>query len=1039
MGDLLRIVTLSGGRPVEVLNLDQVDETTRNYVRLKDTFKFTPATGAQQTSESGRRWGGARIVGETHGNASISWQALVSATTYDEAAVRIEALLEAIDYAARARTGRRIEWRADGLDPAHSSLFEIMGPGTWDPGYKWAEWHGGTAMPVTVTFPVAPLPEWVSMTIRDDFATFDKVGGRTNLCANARGKTSTTNWTNVSLVSFNVTGSPPAGLPDELQPDSAIFISTNANDDRATHNLAVTSGVTYTVSMYVNIDTLSASNLRFQVRRGAGGGGAIITAPSGGSDLTVLDTWRRLSITFAATATETYTVEIVQIGAGAMDAFFTGGLFEVGSTLNAFADGESPKFRFTGIPFQSSSVELDDEKTIGDYAEDGIGFVGQSGDHALTPGSTLSNECEYRHTARGYDYSGGQATIRSTPGTTITGYKSAVRLRYTNASNYLEAYLDDNGTNTRVRLDKVIAGVRTNLQSVNAGARITAGMTIAVRGRLEGRVAFVEYSGYKIYPMDSFLASTTPNLLTDAELAALPSGDVGWSWIPQTQTARIQDFEYQPYVFRDATLPEDSLKLLGVPGTAPALANVTLTTLAGGGVQPSFGMFGWAPEPLPYNRVWNGDFEYNSTGTSGWAIGIVTGVVAAAATSIALTTPAAPKFGVQAGQVVTPATSDSGVNFHLYGRFKRGRSYVLRVWLAAPSSVTQMNVKLGVNGDISTTTHTLTTTFTEKVVTWIPTADRNECYVAISTNAATATTFHIDGVSVTEGSAVLMLPGHAEGHGGIAPFGVIEAESCFLLDLAGWAIASSGSARSGQQITRTVTGAESLVAAWVIDSGTLAPDDFTEAEIDLEIWGRFLLSTTLVTPTVITSIRPFETGLGTTRYTHEWGSAGKPMAIANASAIYRPYRLGTITVPADAVCSVPMKLFVNATTGIGSTGSFGLDYLWIVPLRARALSPTGRILNTAYPKWITTANQVSKTIYNDLSGAIMPARDVRPHPDHGLGGSLLEFPPGDVALFVKLSDVVPDDPTGASVDEALSFQGTVAIDLTPRSRLMRSA
>ena len=61
MADVLRIVTFSeGGRPVVVLDLDDDGVT---YTRLKDTFKFTPAPPTQQTSLSGRRYGGGRVVG----------------------------------------------------------------------------------------------------------------------------------------------------------------------------------------------------------------------------------------------------------------------------------------------------------------------------------------------------------------------------------------------------------------------------------------------------------------------------------------------------------------------------------------------------------------------------------------------------------------------------------------------------------------------------------------------------------------------------------------------------------------------------------------------------------------------------------------------------------------------------------------------------------------------------------------------------------------------------------------------------------------
>ena len=53
--------------------------------------------------------------------------------------------------------------------------------------------------------------------------------------------------------------------------------------------------------------------------------------------------------------------------------------------------------------------------------------------------------------------------------------------------------------------------------------------------------------------------------------------------------------------------------------------------------------------------------------------------------------------------------------------------------------------------------------------------------------------------------------------------------------------------------------------------------------------------------------------------------------------------------------------------------------------------------------------------------------------DSGLGGSLIEIPAGTTEFFVKLSSLVPDDPTPDTTSEQLSHTGvTGAFEITPR-------
>ena len=90
----------------------------------------------------------------------------------------------------------------------------------------------------------------------------------------------------------------------------------------------------------------------------------------------------------------------------------------------------------------------------------------------LTVTGSPSTEKRLIHTDRGYSYGDHQVTLAATPGSTISSFKAGVVLKRIDASNYLEVYVDDNATNSRLRIDKVVATVRTNLASTNLAARV---------------------------------------------------------------------------------------------------------------------------------------------------------------------------------------------------------------------------------------------------------------------------------------------------------------------------------------------------------------------------------------------------------------------------------------------------------------------------------------------------------------------------------------------------------------------------------------
>lgn len=687
--------------------------------------------------------------------------------------------------------------------------------------------------------------------------------------------------------------------------------------------------------------------------------------------------------------------------------------------------------------------------TEGDYTFDSgtAADVATTGG-AMTPvvGAALSTERGARHTVRGYTHLDAQLTAHGAPGATTTSFKLGRRLRASTSSTYVDVYVDDNGTNSRLRVDVLIAGVRTNRASTNLVTRVASGVELWVRGRIEGNVVYSEYFTSTPTPMGTPTLTGTAYTLTSAEQTSLVAGSAGWSWIPIHASAVVYDLRDEPFTYRNRNMPDD-VRLNGtIPGDAPALADITLTASGSTGA-PTFALLGWTERPGVPNYIWNGDFE--DTGTDGWGVAIATGVQAIAGTSITRdTTAARTKYGTANGVVVTPASSGAGANFKIYRRFRKGVTYTANVWMSAATSTTSMVLKLGTNGDVATSSAAaLTTTPTLYTVAWVPTADVEAAgatatgiFLSVQTNAATATTFNIDAVSVYEGTTAPSSGRQNEGAGGVPPFGIITATSSDAGDLTGWAVAFNAVFRAGAGLLdAVVAGAETYTASWWIDPHLMLPDDFTFGEIDIEVWGRFYRDGTVLAARATLTARPESgTGFGAERPTAEWGMAGRLLPAPSTGTCLRRSRLGTLTLPIDTTQPARWKLWLACSTAVGSTGGFGLDFLTCVPARYRCSSPSGKANDTTYPKFITTTAETAKTVLSDLRGVIAkpPLPGVG---DRGLGGTPIELPPGSIDMLVDMSSLVPDDPTSDSTSETNAMPATVHVAVWPRWNALRSS
>lgn len=662
-----------------------------------------------------------------------------------------------------------------------------------------------------------------------------------------------------------------------------------------------------------------------------------------------------------------------------------------------------------------------DSITRGDYT-----FQAGAGEVTVVAGqltgSNLSNEKRLVRTTDAYSLDDHQVTIQAIPGSIISGFKTGVLLKWQTGSPevYLEVYVDDNGTNSRLRIDKVVNGARTNLATTNLAIRVAAATPLWVRGRLEGATVFAEH--FSGNPADSPTSPPSPMAapttavnfqLTASESQFLPdvtTGQAGFSWVPKDAAAVLDDFVVEPYTYRNLSTPL-SIRPSGViPGDAPALVEA-LVTSSGGANPPVWAGIGWWTQLPPWNRVWNGDFDSSYLGNHGWGVAAVTNINGAA-TSISRIT-SAHRFGVACGQIVCPATSGVGASFRIFRRFRKGITYSAECWIHAGSSSTSVSLRIGnssANDKATSGGVGLTALWQKLTVTWTPAADYDEAHLAVIIGSATSTTFEIDGVSFYEGAVAPTSMNQTEGRGGFPPLGILEAEN-------------SQAGLSGNINYRLANGSNGT-ATIVVDPSLCTPDDYAANTISVEVWGRLDVSTAV---TCVLSAIPISNTVLPSIYSEEFGSVGKALVIPSSGTIQRFVRLGTLRFPTDGG-----RYLLKCNPGF--------DYFLLLPSNARAISPTGLARDSSYPSFATDVTEITRRIRSDLSGTLLETlAGAQESAAPGLGGQLLEVPSSALEWVLKLSSLVPDDPTSDTTTEQLAHAATFHVKITPRVRLGRSS
>lgn len=693
-----------------------------------------------------------------------------------------------------------------------------------------------------------------------------------------------------------------------------------------------------------------------------------------------------------------------------------------------------PALSFTCAPYLlGEPMDFLDEFTTDNVNGGDVDYTADAGaltNLAVTGGvldaaANLTTENRLIHTGSGYTLGDHEVTVRFAPGATISSFKAGGVLKRVDASNYLEVYVDDNGANSRLRVDKVVAAARTNLASTNLGARVAAGRGVWVRGRIEGNVVYAEHFLDTNHPTPAVTPTTSTSVaLTTAEAAVFGmgvEGRAGVVFLPQHTDAYIDSLEVLPFTYRDPGVAV--VDCAGViPGDAPAVADVRVGGIAALGTNP-WSMFAWASRPNIDNLILNGGFE-TGVSASPWRVTAVAGVTGAASSINRVddgTLGAAAKYGEYVGQVVTPATANTGAHHPMWRRFRRGVTYTAVVWVRASAGTTNVRIRLGVSGDItSSTAVALSTTWTQHTVAWTPTATVDVAYLAVEVTAATATTFQIDGAAVYRGTTPPAAV-YQQGMGAVPPLAVFPAEGAVTAS-SNLVVTADATANGGSCLadTSVAGGGEQYYVQFPLGVDLLAGDDYTDGAVTVEVFARVMLSAAFTGGVTVnlTASNEADTTVQAAEY-------GRPVAAVSGNDKWRMVRCGTLNLPPTR-----WRLQVMFAVAAGTNAQdFRIDDVFVIPARSRWMLPTGKVgTGDVYPTFLDSSTSW-RVVHPDLSSVIQTA--TTRGGASGVFGSPVELPAGQVAVLALNSGLVPDDPDPVSTDETQGFP-PLHLAVTPR-------
>jgi hypothetical protein len=653
--------------------------------------------------------------------------------------------------------------------------------------------------------------------------------------------------------------------------------------------------------------------------------------------------------------------------------------------------------------------------------------------------SNLSTAQRWYHSGTPNVVGDHQITLKVTPGGTLTNFIAGAMLKRTASNNYIAVYVNDTGAASNLIIATTVSG-STNTRSTTALTRIVSGTAYWCRARIEGNVVHAEWWTTEPSPMATPTNSASYTLTT-SEAAALGesvTGRPGVVWTPIHTSATLDDFQCDPYVYRNWTLP-DVVRLSGTMPGDPGSRCDLVTTPSGGSAAPVWFAAGWWRKPAPHNMVWNDGAEGNST--SGWAASAVGGLTCASTgLTFSASTTAVYRGAYAFSFVCAGGAANVGRAFPLYngtpgGRFKRGVTYTATARVYAASGTNTVEIALGTSGDNATGSASLSTSWQTITATWVPTADVSVADVVIRLPSNVVQTYYADDVMVYEGSTA---PAHVAG--GYPPVGLIQSASDDVANRGSKfsSITTDADYRGGYSLQTTGAMSTNGYAEWYILPWTLTPDELAADEVAIAVYARLEVASTQTSTVVTLSAKPEGgTSYGEQRYTDEYGSTGKTVKLPSSGTVFRPVYLGTLRFPVRRSKPVRWKLRVDITNSGAATGTFGIDYLALLPARSHVRSAAGVSTTSAFSSFVTSTSETRKRIDYQGRGwtsnpASMVSRDEYPSSD--VGGANIILPRDDCQLLVLPSSYIVDRTD--SNTSGMQEEHSATIEVWPTPMLM---
>jgi hypothetical protein len=225
----------------------------------------------------------------------------------------------------------------------------------------------------------------------------------------------------------------------------------------------------------------------------------------------------------------------------------------------------------------------------------------------------------------------------------------------------------------------------------------------------------------------------------------------------------------------------------------------------------------------------------------------------------------------------------------------------------------------------------------------------------------------------------------------------------------------------------------------VVDPTIYEADDFADT-VTCAVVARYYRQSGIVSPRLAAAVAP--PGSTSLQYTPEFGTTGRSLPGATATARVVTTTLGTVTLPRLQQV-IGLYLFLSWAAGSTAAQVLGVDEVYLVPVASLAMSPTDKGRDDgAYPSLLPQLAAYTARIGSIGRGS--RRFDAAPEGANrrfvsapfGIGGADLNLPVASegVELLVRPSASVPDDPVYTTTADILTHTVSVHLRVTPRYR-----